>query len=350
MKKRSFLLIPLLSLVCSAQSIADADVPVQAVSPVSMPAGAAASVNEELIQKFIDEMKEKIYKIEDAIRLNNADSAHSMAKSLFDDAKVKLGIDPQFKIQTAIPIAINLTTTDFGSMNQYDKDTVIAGVKSFRGGMLLETIKFYKKACLLYARTSYLKYLPKKPQQKFSEEDRLKIVEDLAKATLIPLIIVGSNNTKMTIFESDVIQPDATYDFNREIVMFLDKSRFLTSDNFEAYQKKIIAHFKTPEKPKSAVVQPKVSNETIYASPDFEACYNFSLRGVSGITQYEATSASSKCLRILRSGFSKFKSRAFEICYNSNVPRSHIIFYETSSAVEQCVANLTEPEKSSSLK
>ncbi|MEN0059402.1 MAG: hypothetical protein AAGB31_11255 [Bdellovibrio sp.] len=199
-------------------------------------AAQEAKVQEEL-QKLQTEMVSRFQQVESLLSQNRTSEALSGAKWILDTVRVKTGIDPKARLQEKflIPTVFADQATSIESLPEAQRILVIKTVSQYRGGLYIDLINLSKRTTLLYIKALMAEM---KSQGGFYEEDRNKIIADLAKATLIPMPLVDKNGKEMVVFEEDVANEDHVYMFNREIKKFLlsEKALSINEEIFVNYK------------------------------------------------------------------------------------------------------------------
>lgn len=195
---------------------------------------AQSEAQMQVLKSLQTEMTFKFNQIEAEIAKGNTQAALSMAKSVLDNVKIKTGIDPKNKIQEKflIPTKFPANAKSMDNLSEDQKELVIRTISEYRGGLYLDIMNLSKRTTLLYIK-AFQAQLTK--GGKLTNADKEKIVNDLVKASLIPMPLEDKSRNRITIFDEDVANEDHIYLFNRELMMSVieNKDLNLTEADFE---------------------------------------------------------------------------------------------------------------------
>lgn len=180
------------------------------------------------------DMAAKFENVEGMLARGETKAALGAAKQILDTVRIKTGIDPKARIQESflVPITFPEGKTEFSELEDQQKEIVIRTIAQFRGGLYMDLMNLSKRTTLLYIK-AFADQLSK--MGGLTGQDRAKIVDDLLKATLVPMPVQDKAGTKIIVLDEDVANEDHTYFFNREIEMYLleNKSLGITRENFD---------------------------------------------------------------------------------------------------------------------
>lgn len=264
----------------------------------------APEVDQSVLNELFQSMTSKLFEIEGYLQKNQNSEALRAAKANLDDVRLKIGIDPKAKLQLPIPVNTTFSKTNFDDLDEKAKEQIIRTVQSFRGGLFLDIINLYKRTSLLHVKAFHQMVVN---SDGMTSEDRDKIVSDLAKATIVSLIIEDKKGSRIHIVDSDVANEDQIYMFNREIKMYLSKSTDLkiSIQDFEKYRLETIS--------KNGNTSSNFSpGKFDFRDPEYLACYDlFEVSYPSGL-------ASETCMKLVKSNIRIFTDRNFLACYDQH--------------------------------
>lgn len=204
----------------------------------SKESAAQSTAQLQVLQNLQQEMTSKFSEIESEISAGNTQRALTLAKNVLDTVKVKTGIDPKNKIQEKFLIATKFPANakSMNDLSEEQQDLVIRTISDYRGGLYLDIMNLSKRTTLLYIK-AFQAQLAKSGG--LTNADKEKIVNDLVKASLIPMPLEDKGKTKITVFDEDVANEDHTYLFNRELMMFLIQNTDLKVSEADFETKKL---------------------------------------------------------------------------------------------------------------
>lgn len=166
------------------------------------------------------EMSIKFDEIESMIAVGNSKAALGAAKEVLDTVRVKTGIDPKTRIQEnfLVPLKFPAGVVSMTQLPEDQRNTVIRVISEFRAGLYMDIMNLSKRTTLLYIKAFEAQL---KKSGGLNTEDKKKIVNDLVKATLVPMVVEDKSGKKIIAFDEDIANEDHTYLFNRELKMFI---------------------------------------------------------------------------------------------------------------------------------
>lgn len=185
-------------------------------------------------------MLSKFKEVESNMASKNSTAALRGAKEILDTVKVKTGIDPKTKLRESflVPLVFNESAKTLNNLPESQQIQVIKTISEYRGGLYMDIMNLSKRTTLLYIKALKGEMMK---EGGLNKEDRDKILQDLVKATLVPMPVVDKENKKIIAFDEDIANEDHTFMFNRELKMFLleDKELKITEEQFLEYKEKI---------------------------------------------------------------------------------------------------------------
>lgn len=177
----------------------------------------------QVLRDLQEEMTSRFTLIETELARGSTQEALTAAKNVLDTVKIKTGIDPKKKIQEKFLIATKFPegALSMGDLNVDQRELVIKTISNYRGGLYLDIMNLSKRTTLLYIRAFQAQLAQ---AGGLTAEDREKIINDLIKASLVPMQVEDKDRKRILVFDEDVTNEDHSYLFNRELKMFLLKN------------------------------------------------------------------------------------------------------------------------------
>lgn len=262
----------------------------------------APEVDQSVLNELFQSMTNKLVEIEGLLQRNQHAEALRAAKANLDDVRIKIGIDPKAKLQLAIPVNMTFSGGTFHGLDEKAKEQVIQTVQGFRGGLFLDIINLYKRTSLLHVKAFHQMVVN---SDGMTTEDRDKIIADLAKATIVSLIVEDKKGSRIHIVDSDVANEDQIYMFNREIKMYLSKAIDLkiSIQDFEKYRLEIIQ--KT-----SKLEYQSAAGTFNFRDPEYLACYEIYAK------DHLTVRAAYICKTLVTSNIRVFRDDNFLACHS----------------------------------
>lgn len=194
----------------------------------------------ETLKQLQKEMTEKFSLIESELQSGDSSKALGLAKQVLDTVRVKTGIDPKVRMQESFlaPTKFAENAASFNDLNEAQQILVIRTISDFRAGLYMDIMNLSKRTTLLYIKAFQAQLMK---SGGLTKEDKTKIVNDLVKASLVPMPVEDKAGKKIFVFDEDVANEDHTYLFNRELKMFLieDKELEISEDMFDFLKQKL---------------------------------------------------------------------------------------------------------------
>ncbi len=176
--------------------------------------------SKEALEELNLKMTSNFQTIETLLDDEDFGEALKLAKQTLDLVRVQTGIDPKARLREKFFVATTFPSaaSSIDDLSRTQAEDVIRTISNYRAGLFLDIMNLSKRTTLLYIK-AFQKQLSQ--MGGLLQEDKNKIVNDLVKASLIPMVVEGKNGTRITVFDEDVANEDHTYLFNRELKLFL---------------------------------------------------------------------------------------------------------------------------------
>ena len=189
------------------------------------------------LKATFDMMTQEIVRVQAVYDSGQYGQALAESKKLLDTVRIRTGIHPKAKITEKIEIKGIFTETyeisSFENLNQEKSEAVALAVLNHRGGLYLDILNQTKRASLIYIKSLHMRLKKDGPLLK---EDIQKIKTDLLAVMDIKIELVQYDlDVRLTLKDSDIVNSDQNYLFNREIKMFAigNKDFGWTEDTFD---------------------------------------------------------------------------------------------------------------------
>jgi hypothetical protein len=252
------------------------------------------------LQVLGETMVPQLNEIQRLLNEDQSEAALTLAKSVLDDVRVKTGIDPKAKLRENFLVSTTFPAGAVGmnSLTPAQQQMVIYTVKSFRGGLYLDILNLTKRTTLLYVKALHQQMAK---QGGVNDEDRAKILRDLALATIVPMPIQDKAGKIINVFDEEVANEDHTYMFNRELKMYLLASPDLriTEKSFIEYRERLKVHY-APKSPSSTPQEHEGAScmRQAYQISDYSVRLNAQVTCFN--KHYESSETGAACMALAR--------------------------------------------------
>lgn len=285
----------------------------------------AAAAQALVLQSLEQDMTSKLGNIEVELTLGNSAKALRMAKDVLDDVRAKTGIDPKSKIEDSFRVNISFgkSVSSFMDLSKDQQRVVIETISNYHGGLYLDIMNLSKRTSLLYTR-AFQTELEK--QGGLNQTDKKKILKDLVRASIIPMMVEDKLKNKIVAFDEDVANEDHIYLFNRELKMHVLSNSVLEISEAEFDNEVLNMKMELDAKRTPLYIVSSKVRECLKRARQMDNSFDKGVAGVMCMEDYAAFYPSAEeCGKMAKSlnAFFTYEERMLEICIEAQVQRQN---------------------------